>query len=187
MLTRTIMGPEDEVPAPEEWAAKQIEQAKRFLEQDGYAAPVCLFLAPHPGEQGIVVQYAFLLTEFFSAESREESHQKKNVLAEVIGVLLERSRAFAVLMITEAWMLRLDEDRSVDEALQEVENAGGVANLPERVEVLTTLFETTTTQDGRAWPILRDGGGNPRVGAEEKILKAQGRFGSFLRPPTTLH
>jgi hypothetical protein len=174
----SVMGNTADMPKLSEWAQVQIEQAHSFVNEDGEAEPVLIFLAPHP-QDATVVQGILPLADFLSASNREEMHQKRNAMVDMIKSILEATRAFALVMITEGWMKVSQGDR--EETQREIEEAGGMEFLPDRSEVLTILFETRTTHEMRIWQIDRDKEGKASIGSEFPAMsEVGGRFSSFL-------
>jgi hypothetical protein len=177
-ILMSVMGNTADMPKLSEWAQVQIEQAHTFVNEDGEAEPVLIFLAPHP-QDATIVQGILPLGEFLSATDREEMHRKRNAMVVMIKSILEATRAFALVMITEGWMQITSADR--EEAQREIEAAGGIEFLPDRSEVLTILFETRTSHETRIWQIDRDEEGKASLGTEfPASLEVGGRFSSFL-------
>jgi hypothetical protein len=176
-----VMGPWDEMPPLEDWAETQTLTARRFVTENGEAAPVFLFLAPHPEDPSLVVQGTTSLSAFLCGSTRDELLANKERMNEVLNTIVEVSGAFAILMIHEGWMRKIPREKGMEEALREVAEAGGVVNCSDRIEVLRTLFETKTSHLDRTWEILRDAEGKPSIGEElPQPTSVDGRFASFL-------
>lgn len=168
------LGPFSEVSV-EEWAEVQTSRAHECVELDGEAEPVFLFLAPHPENPDIVVQGIIGLRHFMV-----EGNYQKDDMVLALQSLAQHVRAFAVLMIHEAWM-RCFEDAKYDEAMAEIARRGGVSNFEDRIEVLVTIFETLTNHHVRTWEIVRDEKSTPSIGEElPSAPKSGGRFSTFL-------
>lgn len=177
------MGPMASMPRLEDWGDEMIESAKHLLARDGHVTPVFMFLAPSPHDPTQVVQGVLSLHDFLSADglSRDEVHEKRDAMAELLPSLLTKFRAFASVMITEAWARRWSTRQSLEEAKAQTEATGGLKNVEGRLEVLMTLFETKTIHRSRMWRIDRDEANNPSLGEEVKGPRdTGGRFAAFL-------
>jgi hypothetical protein len=187
-VVKVLMSPAGPVPKAsdiEAWADAVIGIAKGLLERDGYASPVLMFLAPDKRDHAQAVQGVVPLIEFLSgSDDREEMHRKKDAMAQVLPQLLDEAKAFASVVITEAWMHTAEDGQDRDEMSRRAEEAGGVQGLRGSFEVLTALFETRKSSTMRSWRIERDAAGNPSTGDEvfpgEEPVKVEGRFVSFL-------
>lgn len=182
-IMMTPVGPASAIGDLQDWADGMIGIAKGLLEKDGYAAPMLMFLAPDQRDPTMVVQGVLPLLDFLSG-APEDAQEKKELMAQVLPQVLSETRAFASLLITEAWMGKQPDADSPEEVMQRFREAGSVKDMEGSIEVLSTLFETKQKSSMRAWKIERDDEGNPSAGEEvgdgEDFGEAEGRFATLL-------
>lgn len=163
---------------------KHKEYVRSVFEQDGYLDPMAVVLATIDPNTGQKIEPSCCPI----VPSRIDNDGERDGFAESIKQVARLTKATAVVMFFEAWML---VEASPDEvsAYRKLKDAGGsMEELQNRVETVAIIAETALTS--RFWyaRITRREGSKPTLGEFEtppgEQLSAVGRFTAFLIPET---
>jgi len=174
------------VPMPDSESASMLDTFQRVIitgartnmARDGFLTPVAAMLGRDLKGDGWCCYFA-------SLGRYMENEQGKEILAKVLPNLAERFGAVAFAMITEAWTVRVSDEKSIADVYARY---GSLQHHPDRIEVVSVTIETRMRASMISLPIERDEDGNfTKLGddiAREygEASEVRGRFANFLKP-----
>lgn len=143
--------------------------ARDIFTEDGHLRPM-VFLESSQGTALLPVSF--------------ENPGEKDMVASMIRAAARALRATAVIMVTESWTLHIPPELSAEEQKAAINLASkqGLANHPNRQEVIMVAYETKAGQQIGLMRITREGK-KATVGELEwtQGMNGEGRFSGFLK------
>lgn len=143
------------------------KNARGVLESDKQHAPM-VFLLKRGKVMAILPISGFM-----------QNGNSKDALEQVICKLIQDHDASGVVMITEAWVRKIQAD---DDASFNAAQKHGIQDCPDKEECLLVRVESDDGLNVSFFnPIIRDANGNPTLGTAIELPTTSGRFANFFR------
>jgi hypothetical protein len=156
------------------WARLSYEGARQNFLQFGYLVPVLLVLTPHPTLDATRL-WTIDMTQFFTSSIGKEW------AAQFIPLWLKSIKAYAMLLMTEAW-----GSGDTKNAISQLDKYGSLKNLPGVKEYLVATLETTDDVRTFESRIIREGNKVSLKKIRERPAKdVMGRMIGWLYQPTS--